>query len=148
MHVYHRNARKAIVVDIDGTISNLSDVLGGGYQMGISLNEKIEAAEPIEPVVNLVKVFAEAGYAIVIQTARSIVHYEATVRWLKKHGIPFDMLYVTDHNDSSSYEKQKEEFYEHMKHLFHIEMVVEDLESCVRMWKSKGLKVLQPQTTY
>jgi hypothetical protein len=69
-----------IAVDLDGTLSE---------SLWLPSNPTPEIGLPIESAVKKVKAAVEAGYKIVVHTARPWTDYERIEWWLTKHGIPF-----------------------------------------------------------
>ena len=85
---------KRLVIDLDGTITH--DDPGRGYE------DKLPDLE----LVAKLHAYREAGFAIVIYTARNMRSFENSVgkinahtlpviiEWLKRHDVPFDEIHV------------------------------------------------------
>lgn len=84
---------KKIVIDLDGTLTIDSDL-------------PYEAKKPNTQVIEQLKKYANEGFYIVVQTARSMRTYEGNVGkinihtlpkvidWLKAHEVPYDEIVV------------------------------------------------------
>lgn len=71
---------KTAVIDIDGVICEERPTF------------ERSLAEPLAGARDEVDRLADAGYRIVLHTARSWSEYEMTERWLHDHGIYYDVL--------------------------------------------------------
>ena len=84
---------KRLVMDLDNTISK---TVGGDYRN----------AAPVADVVNMMRLYRDRGFEIVISTARNMRTYEGNVgkinantlptiiAWLGEHDIPYDEILV------------------------------------------------------
>lgn len=87
------NKVKKIVVDMDDTIT-------------VTEHGDYEHSKPIQPTINLLKKYKEAGFQIVIHSSRQMRTYEGQVgkinvhtlpniiRWLDQHEVPYDEIIV------------------------------------------------------
>ena len=85
---------RCIVMDIDGTLCHLR-------QPG----ETYAELTPIEPIVETLRKYQEAGFYIILSTARNMQTHEGNlgriiastapvlIDWLKRHDIPYDELH-------------------------------------------------------
>lgn len=76
---------KAIVSDIDGTIT-----------------EEPHSDGPNKPVPQMIRLlwnYKRKGYAIVLLTARSEAKRQATLYWLRRYRVPFDLLLMKPNQD-------------------------------------------------
>jgi hypothetical protein len=138
-----RDLRKAIIVDIDGTIATHYDVDGNQLrehhdyaQVGIDL--------PVPEIIQLVQMYEAQGYHIVIVSGRMDHCREETINWLIKHNIEFDELFMRKFKDFRPDNIVKYEIYEDRIYgVYDIEFVLDDRDRVVDMWRGLGLKVLQ-----
>lgn len=85
-----RRARpKAIVTDIDGTITTTRHHLPRGDQ-------------PVPQMIRLLKGYKDKGYAVVVLTARKHSERALTLRQLRRWGVPFDLLVTRALGDTES----------------------------------------------
>ena len=138
-----RDLRKAIIVDIDGTIATHYDADGNQLrehhdyaQVGIDL--------PVPEIIQLVQMYEAKGYHIVIVSGRMDHCREETINWLIKHDIEFDELFMRKFKDFRPDNIVKYEIYEDRIYgVYDIEFVLDDRDRVVDMWRDRGLKVLQ-----
>lgn len=140
-------AKKAIIVDIDGTISHT------GGKRGFFEWDKVHGDVPIPHTINLVSMFAREGYQIIFMSGRDSICRQITEEWIKKNipvfnDIPYE-IYMRAMNDMRKDSIIKEElFYNHVAGRFFIEFVMDDRKQVVRMWNDIGLNVLDVGNHY
>jgi hypothetical protein len=71
---------RTICIDIDGTLCRSGGP--GAYA----------AAEPIAEAQKAVRQLREAGWIVVLWTARHFNHWQVTVDWLARHGFEYDQI--------------------------------------------------------
>jgi len=136
--------RKAIIVDIDGTIADHYDENGvqtrEHHDYGQVINDR-----PIWSIINLVKILS-ITYDILVTTGRmdrSGVR-EDTTAWLEQYNVTFDKLIMREDRDFRPDNEAKLDLYEkHIKGQYDVEFVLDDRDRVVKMWREQGLKVLQ-----
>lgn len=152
--------QKAIIVDIDGTVADLTHRLhyitpriGGESEADRQLKKdwgKFHSScvddAPIREMCTLVKTLWNAGAVIVFITGRPESIYDETRNWINTNIDLFDdfTLLMRRTGDYRHDYVVKEELYN--KYIFgdfDIEFVLEDRASVVKMWRSLGLRVLQ-----
>ena len=150
---------KAVIVDIDGTIADLThrlDFIEKGTKDGSAGKDYpafLDACvddEPIEEMIRLVNTIHMAGCAILFVTGRSDRIVDQTWRWLGNHGINMYSynvhLFMRKDGDYRADAIIKAEIYEdQIRDKFNVQLVFEDRNSVVKMWRDKGLICLQPQ---
>jgi uncharacterized HAD superfamily protein len=135
-----------IIVDIDGTLANSKqrhelatnsdDVIN--WDVLYDYNNVIEDT-PIQYIIDLVKIWKQLGYKIVLFTSRPEKIREATEYWLNKYEVPYDELYMR--NEKDHYIKDTELKLK-MYNQFVNEKVlfaIEDKQEIVDMWKNLGM---------
>jgi FMN phosphatase YigB (HAD superfamily) len=139
--------RKAIIVDLDGTLCNVDHrVIHLKLSPG---NWKKFNDHMIDDTINhwcevLIKSMKEAGYEILFVTGRGEDYREHTTDWLLRHQIQWDELYMRPQNDFREDNDIKEELYEkYIKNNFDVLFVVDDRLSVVKRWREMGLVCLQ-----
>lgn len=139
--------QKAIIVDIDGTISN--NVTGRPW-FGKGAAEGMLLDEPYINIMDLIDAYAYLyKLEVLILTGRHKgKETDATIDWLHKNSFNYDRLFSRDLNDYSKTFEYKEKVYEEqIKPNYDVVMVFEDNNSCVQMFRGKGLTVMQPQNS-
>lgn len=139
--------RKAIIVDVDGTICE--NVTGRPWY-GKGAAEGMLKDEPYTDIINLIDSYAyDYNLQVIILTGRHKgEELEATKKWLNKNSFYYDEIFARDLNDYSKTSTYKEKVYEEkIKPYYDVVMMFEDNNSCVQMFRNKGLIVLQPQNS-
>ena len=86
----------------------------------------------------------ERKYKIIITTGRDGVCEEATRKWLKDNGVPYDDFYIRKAGDNRKDNIIKSEIYmDHIRPKYDVKFVIDDRDQVVDMWRSLGLRVLQ-----
>ncbi|WP_271910639.1 HAD family acid phosphatase [Vreelandella alkaliphila] len=140
----------AVIVDVDGTLAEFHPpdvhewVLGPAKQWDPFFAHMAEAPV-IDAVAKLVKILKAQGQQIVICSGRPDSHREHTQRWLERHTIPFDAMYLRpqgdDHVDD---EEVKAALLNQMRSDgFAPWLVLDDRDAVVAQWRALGLTCLQ-----
>jgi predicted kinase len=130
----------SVIVDVDGTIS-----FNSGHRNWYDY-EKVIDDEPIIPIINLVKMYKQNNYKIIIVSAREGTPecIAATTEWLKKQNIIYDELFMRKAGDYRRDSLVKEEIYNtFIKGKFNVEIVLDDRSSVVSKWRELGLRCAQ-----
>ena len=139
-----------IIFDLDGTLADIED----RRQLCTKENgkmdwdkffdpENIKLDEPNQPIINTLKAFQEAGYRIAIFSGRSASTLDATKEWLREHGINWDILKMRPERNFRPDEQLKLEWLNDMNWKDDVEMVFDDRQKVVDMWRNNGLNVFQ-----
>lgn len=129
---------KAIIVDVDGTIAIKGDRSPFDW-------DRVGEDAPNKPVVNLVKVLAQAGYIIIFVSGRDEVCRFETKQWIEKH-IPLKSYYLHMRKEGDMRKDsiiKKEIFDDHIRDNFYVELVLDDRLSICRLWNEMGLTLLR-----
>jgi len=129
----------AIIVDVDGTLANMSGIRGP-FEW-----DKVSQDKPHQDVIDLVKDLASLGkYKIIITTGRDGVCLEDTLSWLDHHLIPYDEFFIRKAGDNRKDSIIKSEIYmDRIRPRYDVKYVIDDRDQVVDMWRSLGLRVLQ-----
>lgn len=139
---------KAVIVDLDGTICE-NVTRRPWYGKGAAEGMLTDA--PYTDVINMIKAYCqEFDLDILILTGRNDTPEirQATLEWLGRNKFYHHKLYMRRPKDFSKSAIFKERVYEEqIKPKYDIVMIFEDNNSCVEMFREKGLLVLQPQNS-
>ena len=141
-----------IICDLDGTLCNdhhrrihgVPQWEATQYDQYYSTMSK---DEPYGWCVELLVMYWRSGYNILFVTGRPERFRGETELWLEKH-LPFGVkqLYMRPDGDYRCDTIIKEEIYRrHIEPNHRIELVLDDRDRVVKMWRSFGLTCLQPQ---
>lgn len=136
---------RAIIVDMDGTLCDVSSIRH--YVEGKSKNFHAfhEASRfcPTHPSVErAVRRVADAGTAVVIVTARDARHEQATRDFLARNHIPFDALFMRPWGDQRRDTVVKNEIFDRIIAAgFDPVIAIDDREDVADVWRSRGVPV-------
>jgi hypothetical protein len=133
-----------IIVDLDGTLSDPSHrqylIEGDSPQWDAYFLQC--GGDPIfMTVATVVKMMREHGYRIVLFSGRGAVATDETKHWLKRHGIPYDLLMLRPRGDFRSDTELKKEWLDTPELIdpSMVQLVLEDRDGPVRMYREAGL---------
>ncbi len=134
------NLPNAIIVDVDGTLAYKCD-------RDIFDYSKVEGDIPNNDLIYLLGCIESTEHYLAphvfILTGREDSSREHTEKWLYDNDIVFDELVMRKTGDRRADTIVKDEMYkEYIEGKYNIVGVFEDRPVCVRMWKEKGLFVL------
>ena len=142
---------KAAIIDIDGTLSNITHRLEHALKKDWDAFQQLSDVDPpIQQVIDIVQALHAAGWLIVICTGRNERYRSITKAWLQRHGVPHSKLYMrqVEHETLSDVDL-KRGMLNHLKLVAYphhnFELAIEDRCNVVEMWRSEGLLCLQTQ---
>lgn len=131
----------AAIIDIDGTLALMQNRSPHDYtRVGEdSLNS---------PVANLVEAWRNRTNGdVLLVSGRPESSREATEEWLEDHGIHYTQLLMRSDEEHKNQVRDDRVklgiFNRHIRHNYDVELVVDDRDRCVRLWRSLGLITLQ-----
>ena len=136
--------KRAVIFDLDGTVMNpehrLNHIKEKPKRWDL-FHEGIINDVPHQDVVEILMMYWESGYDIILATGRPEEFREATILSLGKHYIPFTSLYMRKDNDFRHDDIVKEEMIEQMRNdNFEPYVVFEDRNRVVDMWRRNGIR--------
>lgn len=140
---------RAIIIDIDGTLAHMNGRSPYDYTK-VSEDEVDEVLPPIlRTLADATKMY-QGNMKFIIVSGRDDTCREDTIEWLKENAIPFDELFMRDstrvNKDGNKVPDTiiKEEIYEkYINGKYHVNVVFDDRQQVVDMWRRKGLVVYQ-----
>lgn len=136
---YNGSMKKAIIVDLDGTLFNLGD--RSPYDVSKCGLDTVNPA--VEAVIHWARA---AGLAVLLCSGRGYgekdrFYTEAALAW---NAIPYDELFMRQPLDGRKDFVVKEEIYHReIESRYGVLFVMDDRGSVVRMWRGLGLTVFQ-----
>lgn len=129
--------RRAVIVDIDGTVAKMRD--RGPYDWHL-----VEQDDPNWPVIHAVQLFQADGYHLVFLSGRKEQARDGTVRWLETHvSTDFDLYMRADDDDRPDYLTKLDLFDDHVRDDYWVKLVFDDRDQVVRLWRDLGLACFQ-----
>ena len=136
VYEHNKNLRTAIMCDIDGTLAHMID--RSPYDWG-----RVDTDEVDLTIKNLLDVLKDK-YFIILVSGRDEVCREKTEKWLRGNDITYGMLLMRPEGDIRKDSIIKRELFEtHIRPYYNVELVLDDRNQVVEMWRSLGLKCLQ-----
>ena len=136
--------RNAIIIDINGTLSNLANVvnfLRGPRKDWQSFFDKMNSVPPNKIVVEFMEKF-KRDHAIILVSGAPDIYLRRTQEWLGVHNIrAWDKIYMRPSWDKRPGWQMKKTLYEKtLKNLFHVKLVLDDKADACDMWNKQKLQ--------
>jgi hypothetical protein len=123
--------RDCVIFDLDGTFA----FLGDRSPYDASRAESDEINEAVRFVYEAIR-RGKPEAAIILVSGREERWRPETERWLARHGITYDALYLRRSGDRRKDTIVKREIYErHIKDDYAVRVVFEDRDQVVRLWR-------------
>ena len=145
---------KTIIFDLDGTLALIDERRALAAKADGKINWKIffdpaniSLDQPNTPVIEMAKMLKEQGHSIVIFSGRSKVTKVATMEWLDKFGVPFDVLKMRPDNSEFKFMPDDVLKQHWLDQLFTVKdnilCIFDDRDKVVKMWRDNGLTTFQ-----
>lgn len=145
---------KTVIFDLDGTIALIDDRRkiatkpDGKINWDVFFNpDNISFDLPNLPVIQVLKMFKQDGFKIVILSGRLDNTKDATKRWLILNGVPFDVLQMRPNTNNFKFVPDDDLKQHWLDTMFtdknDIFAVFDDRQKVVDMWRSNGLTCFQ-----
>lgn len=135
----------AIIVDIDGTLADnkhRQSLVQTAPKQWDEFFKLCEFDSVIEPVAEVVRSM-NRDHHILIVTGRPERYRESTVRWLRKHNVPFWSLYMREDDDHRPDHIIKHEILTQIRYVHDPILAIDDRPEVVNMWRENGIICLQ-----
>jgi predicted kinase len=129
---------KTVLVDIDGTTAHMC-------ARSPFDETRVHEDTPNQPVIDVVRAMATAGYLVVFLSGRTAGCRDATDTWLRTHVLDgFEALHMRAVGDFRKDSIVKAELFDrHVRDVYDVTCVLDDRNQVVDMWRAMGLTVLQ-----
>lgn len=137
-YVEHMGLPHAILVDIDGTLAHMEG--RSPYDPTLYHTDSFDGV-----VASVAEAYAQAtGCWVIIMSGRDEAYNVETRQWLVDNGFDYDHLYMRREGDTRNDAIVKNELFEqHIAGNYNVDFILDDRDRVVKMWRAKGLKVLQ-----
>lgn len=136
--VFEKGLESIVIFDIDGTLSHVN-----GKRDYFDWN-RVDRDDLDLIVFDAYRVYRDAGYKIFVVTGRSEEAREKTELWLSVYGITYEKLLMRKADDFRPDNTVKMEIFNHyIKGKYNVQVIFDDRQKVVDMWRELGLKVFQ-----
>jgi len=147
--LYPKPARGIVLCDIDGTIASVDHrrhhVADPNNKNWKAFFEEMVNDKPRSEVLDIVMQYEEDGYDIIFVTARPEGYRKQTEAWIEETFKGYKVhkaIIMRRSGDTRPDTEVKEQMYETYFKDQPIKAVIDDRPSVIRMWQSKGLRVI------
>jgi len=133
----------AVIVDVDGT---LVDVSGVRHYVQDNPRKKdfhhfhagAELCPPIQTTLDLLKALRGTVNVLVVTSRKQQWEFQ-TRRWLRKHNIQYDHLYMRGNDDGRPDAHVKGDIYDTIRREYKVILAIDDNPSIVELWALHGI---------
>ena len=127
----------AVVCDIDGTLAIHAG--RGPYDLELCETDLLN-----EEVARILALCDRAEDNVVLLSGRQSEYREHTERWLAKHQVIYDELWMRPSGDRRGDDVVKAELFDaHVRHRYRVRTVLDDRDRVVALWRRMGLSCWQ-----
>ena len=137
--------RKAIIVDVDGTIAHREP----GWRAGVTPRDPYDMTRVVEdeydPIIGgIAQTYGREGYDVIVVSARTEEAREGTIQFMVDNNFEFDALFMRANKDNRKDSIVKTEIFQNeIEGNWDVEFVLDDRDQTVEAWRALGLKTLQ-----
>ena len=141
---------KIVIFDLDGTLAlidkrrAISTKDNGKMDWGKFFDpNNIQLDDPNQPVIDIANMLHSQGYLIYIFSGRSDKTEDATIAWLDKHNVNYDLLIMRPQNQLYKKDSDLKQGWLDTIGKDRVSMVFDDRNQVVDMWRDNGLTTFQ-----
>ena len=142
--------KKTVIFDLDGTLA----LIDSRRELSIGDDDKmdwdtffnpkmISLDDPNQPVIDMANMLSKQGYTIYILSGRSDVTKDATIDWLKKHSVNYDILQMRPQGLLYMPDNDLKQMWLDAIDKDDVFAVFDDRQQVVDMWRKNGLTTFQ-----
>ena len=142
--------KKIVIFDLDGTLALIDkrrDVStkdnGKIYWYKFFDPNNIQLDDPNQPVIDIANMLHSQGYLIYIFSGRSDKTEDATIAWLDKHNVSYDLLSMRPQGLLYKPDNDLKQGWLDTIKKDRVAMVFDDRNQVVDMWRKNGLTTFQ-----
>lgn len=136
--------RKAIIVDIDGTLANSDHreyILEHGNRDGYF--DAADGDTVNDWCADLIDQY-RGSHAIILLTGRPEKIRDLTTFWLNDYDIPYDMLIMRGENDREQGHIYKDKIYQnYLRHRYDVRLIIDNDPKIIEKFRSMGIPALE-----
>jgi predicted kinase len=131
---------RAIIFDMDGTLADMTGIRRPFEWLKVGMDK------PRETVIQMARMYHNAGYKIIVMSGRDGSCFLSTANWLHKHSVPFTEMFMRVEGDSRPDAEIKEElFWFWVADNYDVKLSVDDRDQMVSRWRAMGIECFQVQ---
>jgi len=139
--------KRAVIFDIDGTLSNLDHRLHfikDGAHDWSSFFANCIADTLVHPVADMLRRYHDdPDITVLIATGRPSDYGPHTISWLAKNDIQYETLYMRNEDDYRNDAIIKREILHKIQENYEVVFTVDDRQRVVDMWRDEGILCMQ-----
>ena len=138
-----------VIFDLDGTLANIDKrrklaTKNGKMNWNVFFNpDNIDLDTPNQAVINMANILYSQDYIIYILSGRSDKTHQATIDWLSKHNVDYDLLIMRPQNLLYKKDADLKQSWLDTIGKDRVSMVFDDRQQVVDMWRQNGLPTFQ-----
>ena len=138
-----------VIFDLDGTLANIDKrrklaTKNGKMNWNVFFNpDNIDLDTPNQAVINMANILYSQDYIIYILSGRSDKTHQATIDWLSKHNVDYDLLIMRPQNQLYKKDADLKQSWLDTIGKDRVSMVFDDRQQVVDMWRQNGLPTFQ-----
>ena len=140
---------KIVIFDLDGTLALIDKrrdlaTKNGKMNWNVFFNpDNIDLDTPNQAVIDMANMLYSQDYIIYILSGRSDKTQDATIAWLDKHNVNYDLLIMRPQNQLYKKDSDLKQSWLDTIGKDRVSMVFDDRQQVVDMWRSNGLTCFQ-----
>ena len=141
---------KIVIFDLDGTLAlidkrrDLATKDNGKFDWDVFFDpDNIDLDTPNQTVIDMANLLHSQGYSIYIFSGRSDVTEDATMDWLDKHNVNYDLLQMRPQGLLYKPDNDLKQDWLNVIKKDRVAMVFDDRNQVVDMWRDNGLTTFQ-----
>ena len=138
-----------VIFDLDGTLANIDkrrklSTKNGKMNWNVFFNpNNIDLDTPNQAVINMANILYSQDYIIYILSGRSDKTHDATIAWLDKHNVNYDLLQMRPQGLLYKPDNDLKQDWLNVIKKDTVAMVFDDRNQVVDMWRKNGLTTFQ-----
>ena len=138
-----------VIFDLDGTLANIDKrrtlaTKNGKMNWNVFFNpDNIDLDTPNQPVIDMANMLYSQDYIIYILSGRSDKTEDATIAWLDKHNVNYDLLIMRPQNQLYKKDSDLKQGWLDTIGKDRVSMVFDDRNQVVDMWRDNGITAFQ-----
>lgn len=137
--------KMAILVDLDGTFDDVRSIrhfVRGKYRDFDAFHRNSLFTPPNPEVVKMVKDAHDAGFSVLVTTARKNEYRDISEVWTNKHSqAPIENMYMRADDDNRPDHEVKKDMFDEISKNYDVVRAIDDNGAAIDAWVSKGIQV-------